>query len=94
MFGRSRQQQVQVEHLQARTRRLEALVDLLADRAGVGSAELEQLREEAGAVGVPEECRRLVAQGEVIRAIKVYRERTGAGLKEAKDAIDLYRERA
>ena len=94
MFGRGRQQQAQVEHLRGETRQLEALVDLLAERAGVGAAELEQLRAEAGAVGVPEECRRLVAQGEVIRAIKVYRERTGAGLKEAKDAIDRYRERA
>ena len=35
--------------------------------------------------------RRLVAEGKVIEAIKVYREHTGAGLKEAKDAIDRHR---
>ena len=40
---------------------------------------------------IPEESRRLVAEGKVIQAIKVYREHTGAGLKEAKDAIDQYR---
>ena len=40
---------------------------------------------------MPEECRRLVAEGKVIEAIKVYREHTGAGLKEAKDAIDRSR---
>lgn len=92
MFGRTRQQQTRVEHLQAQNRRLEALVGLLVERAGVGEAELERLREEAGAPRVPEECRRLVAEGKVIEAIKVYREQTGAGLKEAKDAIDRYRD--
>lgn len=40
---------------------------------------------------MPEECRRLVAEGKVIEAVKVYREHTGTGLKEAKDAIDRSR---
>lgn len=91
MFGKSAQQQKQADHLRAQNRRLESLVGLLAERAGVGEAELERLREESGAPRVPEECRRLVAEGKVIEAIKVYRERTGAGLKEAKDAIDRFR---
>jgi ribosomal protein L7/L12 len=30
----------------------------------------------------------LIAQGKKIQAIKVYRERTGVGLKEAKDAVE------
>jgi large subunit ribosomal protein L7/L12 len=64
---------------------------VLADRAGVDEAELAQLRGGAGAM-IPEPCARLVAEGKVIEAIKVYRERTGAGLKEAKDAVDRYRE--
>jgi len=92
MFGRSRQQQTQIAHLETQNRQLEELVALLAERAGVGPEELERLREEAGAPSVPEECRRLVEQGRVIEAIKVYREHTGAGLKEAKDAIDGYRD--
>ena len=91
MFGKSAQQQKQADHLRAQNRRLESLVGLLAERAGVGEAELERLREESGAPRVPEECRRLVAEGKVIEAIKVYRERTGASLKDAKDAIDRFR---
>lgn len=35
-----------------------------------------------------ENIRLLVAQGKTINAIKMYRELTGVGLKEAKDAID------
>ena len=91
MFGRTRQQQHQIERLLAQNARLETLVGRLAERARVGPAELEALREEAGAPRVPEECRRLVAEGKVIETIKVYREHTGAGLKDAKDAIDRYR---
>ena len=91
MFGKSAQQQKQADHLRAQNRRLESLVGLLAERAGVGEAELERLREESGAPRVPEECRRLVAEGKVIAAIQGYRERPGAGLKEAKDAIDRFR---
>ena len=91
MFGRAAQQQKQIDHLRESNRHLEALVRVLADRAGVDEAELAQLRGGAGAM-IPEPCARLVAEGKVIEAIKVYRERTGAGLKEAKDAIDRYRE--
>ena len=91
MFGKSAQQQKQADHLRAQNRRLESLVGLLAERAGVGEAELERLCEESGAPRVPEECRRLIAEGKVIEAIKVYRERTGASLKDAKDAIDRFR---
>ena len=35
MFGRARQQQIQIEHLQTQNARLEGLVGLLAERAGV-----------------------------------------------------------
>lgn len=38
-----------------------------------------------------EEVRRLVAAGNLINAIKLYRERTGCGLKEAKDAVERIR---
>lgn len=89
MFAK-RQLKAQVATLQERNRALEDLVQELARRAGIGEAELRRLREEIGP-RIPEECRRLVAEGEVIRAIKAYREHTGAGLTEAKDAIDRYR---
>ena len=38
-----------------------------------------------------EECRKLIRDDKVISAIKYWREKTGAGLKESKDAIDNLR---
>jgi ribosomal protein L7/L12 len=38
-----------------------------------------------------EEVRRLAASGNLINAIKLYRERKGCGLKEAKDAVERIR---
>ena len=38
-----------------------------------------------------EEVRRLVAAGSLINAIKLYRERTGCSLKDAKDAVERIR---
>ena len=66
------------------------VVTELARRAGLDEAELRRAREEA-LPQIPEECRRLVAEDRVIEAIKAYREHTGAGLVEAKDAIDAHR---
>lgn len=91
MFGKSAQHQKQIESLQRTVRELEGLVDHLAERAGVGEAELLRLRGQVGPQ-MPEESRRLVTEGKYIEAIKVYREKTGAGLKEAKDAVDRYRD--
>lgn len=88
MFGSEKQKQI--DALQKRVRELEGLVDLLASRAGVGRMELAQLR---GQPRIPEQSRILVEQGKTIEAIKVYREQTGAGLREAKEAIDEYRAR-
>ncbi|WP_193106329.1 hypothetical protein [Brachybacterium sp. FME24] len=92
MFGRAAQQRKQIELLEARVRRLDGLVDRLAARGGVDEEELLELRGQAGS-DIPEPCRSLVAEGRYIEAIKVYREFTGAGLKEAKDAIDRFRDR-
>jgi len=44
-----------------------------------------------GMPGVSAEVLDLVRQGKPINAIKVYREQTGVGLKEAKDVIDRLR---
>ena len=47
--------------------------------------------ERALAAGVPPRVIELVRAGKTIDAIKEYREATGVGLKEAKDAIDAIR---
>ena len=91
MFGRDKQLQARVDHLAREVRVLEDLVARLAHRAGVGTAELAQLRGQTQP-GITPEIRSLVAQGKHIPAIKAYREATGAGLKEAKDAIDALRD--
>lgn len=44
--------------------------------------------EPTGSGGLTEEIRRLCAQGKKIEAIKVFRERTGAGLAESKAAVE------
>lgn len=92
MFGRSAQQQKPIETLQKQVRDLEGLVAHLAERAGVGEAELFRLRGEIG-LQIPERSRQLLAEGKKIEAIKVYREETGAGLKDAKDAVEAYEAR-
>lgn len=89
MFGRDKQLQARVDHLAREVRVLEDLVARLAHRAGVGSAELAELRGQTQP-GITPEIRSLVAEGKHIPAIKAYREQTGAGLKEAKDAIDAF----
>jgi translation elongation factor EF-Ts len=43
-----------------------------------------------GAPGIPEEAREYADRGEKIEAIKITRERTGLGLKAAKDAVEQY----
>lgn len=90
MFGRAAQQQKQIETLQAHVRRLEGLVDVLAARGDVGEEELRDLRGQAGA-RIPARCRALADEGRHIEAIKAYRELTGAGLVDAKNAVDQYR---
>ncbi|HWF69954.1 MAG TPA: hypothetical protein VG187_10380 [Mycobacterium sp.] len=42
----------------------------------------------AAAVGIPAEVQELVNTGKAIRAIKLYRELTGAGLAEARAAVE------
>jgi ribosomal protein L7/L12 len=78
-------------------RKLEA-IKLVREQTGCGLAEakaaVEKLErgetsERAAPAGdLKEEIRTLVLSGRMIDAIKLYRERTGAGLKDAKDAVD------
>lgn len=42
--------------------------------------------------GLGAELRPLILRGDLIEAIKRYREETGAGLKESKDAVEAFRE--
>jgi large subunit ribosomal protein L7/L12 len=95
MFGSSKRDQLQahIESLETRVRTLDALVVQLAERAGVGDEELARLRGIAD-TGITPQIEALVAQGRDIEAIKAYRQHTGAGLKQAKDAIDAYRARS
>lgn len=71
----------EIERLQRENQRLLALVKQLKTRLG----------DEAGDVdvfGVSTEERQLVEEGRKVDAVKAYRERTGADLLTAKNAID------
>jgi hypothetical protein len=60
-----------------RLRRLERRVDLILKHLGVNPDQ-----------GVHAEIMELLKAGKKIQAIKVYREQTGCGLKEAKDYVE------
>lgn len=64
--------------------RLEAKVDALLKHAGV---DFDPYRD------VPPDVSDALARGQVIEAIRRYREATGAGLKDAKDFVDEIRRR-
>ncbi|WP_134774519.1 ribosomal protein L7/L12 [Ornithinimicrobium flavum] len=89
MFERAQRLQQRVDHLTHEVRALQDLTSRLADRAGVDAAELERMRADSRP-GITPEVRDLVARGQHIAAIKAYRQQTGAGLKEAKDAVEAY----
>ena len=61
--------------------RLEQKVDFLLRELGLDA-------KEQASVPPPDDIIMLVRQGRKIEAIKLYREKTGVGLKEAKDAVD------
>ncbi|MGW5741347.1 hypothetical protein [Amycolatopsis sp. NPDC003861] len=60
-----------------RLARVERKLDAIAERLGVPTAEPELA-----------EVTELLRQGKKIQAIKAYRERTGADLREARDAVE------
>ncbi|MGW3966643.1 ribosomal protein L7/L12 [Amycolatopsis sp. NPDC005003] len=69
--------QRQVARVERRLARNERKLDAIMAHLGIAEPEPEL-----------HEVRRLLGVGKKIEAIKVYRERTGAGLKEAKDAVE------
>jgi large subunit ribosomal protein L7/L12 len=98
IFG-TPQDQVDLDDLKLRVTRLETAVAALQAQAAVpyGAPQAAPAAPAASAtaagtpVGDPAwlaEVRSLKAQGNLITAIKVYRENTGVGLKEAKDAVE------
>jgi large subunit ribosomal protein L7/L12 len=66
-----------------RIARLERQVDFLHRRLGI-SPDWALAEDDA----FPPELYDFIARGKLIEAIKIYREVTGVGLKEAKDAVD------
>jgi len=80
----------QVADLTARVTQLEAAVARLEARlaaSGGGSAPATAVAPAPDPAWLVE-VRSLLQRGKKIQAIKVYREGTGAGLKEAKDAVE------
>ncbi|SMY12646.1 hypothetical protein [Brevibacterium jeotgali] len=78
-----------IDALTRRVTALEALVERLVDDAGISQDEVAELRQ-ASNPGLTPEVRRLVAEDRTIEAIKQYRRATGAGLIDAKRAVEEY----
>jgi len=70
-----------ISSLYQRVAKLERQIAFLLEKNGL------EYREERNA-GVPPEILALVRQGKKMEAIKLYREQTRVGLKEAKEFID------
>lgn len=88
MFGDSLAH-ARIDALTRKVTALEALVERLVDDAGFSQDEVAELRE-ASNPGLTPEVRRLVAEDRTIEAIKQYRRATGAGLIDAKRAVEEY----
>ena len=104
IFGGSAQDQVDLSHVNDRLAKLEsALASLQAQVAALTTGAVAAgppsslAGTDPGAVpygnnvaGGPwlDEVRQLKSSGKLINAIKLYREQTGVGLKEAKDAVE------
>jgi len=65
-------------------RRIDAKLDLILANLGLEF-------DDPAAPNLGDEARHLAGEGRKIEAIKAYREATGAGLKDAKDAVEAYR---
>jgi ribosomal protein L7/L12 len=82
LFGRGDPpDETRLDELERRLGRLERRLDLLMAHLGADASE-------DGEVPGEDEIRELLAKGQKIQAIRVYRERTGSGLREAKEAVE------
>lgn len=70
--------------------RLERKVDFLFQRLGIDpdAALLTDGFQDPYGAALPASFHEALGRGKLIQAIKIYREVTGAGLKEAKDAVE------
>ena len=93
IFG-TPQEQVDFDDLKSRVAKLEHVVAQLQAQLAAGGgavsygAPMPAAGQPASTADWMSEVQALVASGNKIQAIKVYRERTGLGLKEAKDAVE------
>ena len=98
IFGNDAQAQVDLDDLKARVAKLEVAVASLQAQSAAGAVPYGSAQVatplEAGWAAPPGdvawmgEVAALKAQDKLIDAIKLYREKTGLGLKEAKDAVE------
>ena len=100
IFGGDAQSQVDLDDLKARVAKLEVAVASLQAQSASGGVPYGATQASApdptqagwapppGDVAWMGEVAALKAQGKLINAIKLYREKTGLGLKEAKDAVE------
>jgi ribosomal protein L7/L12 len=80
---------ITVMSLDDRLVRLERKVDYLFQRMGVDPSAAFAFDDDLGlGAGLPESFHEALARGKTIEAIKIYRDVTGAGLKEAKSAVE------
>jgi ribosomal protein L7/L12 len=81
-----------LDELEARVRQLEATVAMLAQQGVAAAAPGAAAPAAADPLGPANaliaQIRQLKADGNVIEAIKLYRQATNVGLKEAKDAVE------
>ncbi|CAN5311455.1 hypothetical protein BH11ACT5_BH11ACT5_06970 [soil metagenome] len=74
-----------IDELERQVRRLDEIVAILSRRAGVGQLETAGM---LAADGAYPDVIAAIDSGKLIDAIKLYREHTRVGLREAKDAVE------
>ncbi|MHB8597578.1 MAG: ribosomal protein L7/L12 [Ktedonobacteraceae bacterium] len=79
------------EDIRSRLNRLEQKVDFLLNELGLAQKAEASLPVNNPGDSLMAEVAALLRQNRKIEAIKMYREQTGVGLKEAKDVIDRMR---
>ncbi len=67
-----------------RLRRIESKLDMILDHLGI------RHDDDADESGLSPTVRELADKGQKINAIKAYREETGGGLRDAKEAVEAY----
>lgn len=80
----------QLHRIEERLERIEEKLDRLLSQQSLSQQSLsgQDLSRATGDEPWMQEVRSLLRRGQKIGAIKVYREHTGVGLKEAKDAVE------